>query len=420
MKELGHNTPYKIINMANDYRISDCLVTFLQEKHSSFISELLSRKLQLVEFKKLLNNQNIEKEFKQWMEIKSGNKAIVELLPDNDVMQIADDNLEVDIKYDAKELDVDKLSLIKEAVQDAIGHFKEKFGIYTPEYIPKKINVFTFNTKDNYGRYLKELNIDAKDNLGLTHQGCGSEINVYFYLQNQFSDSCKTLRHEIGHALTIINSYWGAGDALSESMHEGIANYIAGLKDNKHINDHGDIEALSVIQKRALEPYEIFRNNYQGEHYYSEAEQVIKFLEDKHPDLLDNLLKNLASRYVNKNQGKKLVDDFMKTLKDFDSEFKEWVDIQINNNEDDNTLTQHIGNIEGKVEQDFSEVQSDKSIIGLIVNEAKNAWSWVTSSISGWFSPIEGKGSEEKQYDSTEALQHNFTEEKVLDNHDLI
>lgn len=135
----------------------------------------------------------------------------------------------------------------------------------------------------------------------------------------------------MGHALTIINSYWGTGGVLQTAMHEGIANYVAGLEDGRHVNDHEDIHALSIIKSQSLKPDEILRNNSKGSHYYNEAEQVIKFLEDKHPEVLDNLLKSLSTHGASRAQGNGFVDDFFTQLKSYVQEFKDWVDNQLNN-----------------------------------------------------------------------------------------
>jgi hypothetical protein len=337
MQESGHDTPYEIATMANDYRMADCLVTFLQETHPKFIKQLLTAissggKQAISKFTELLNDSGIEREFKQWMEVKSGNKVAAELTPDNEVIAFGEHKIQIHLKYDNEELSQDKFSSIKGAIHDAIEDFHSAFGINNSQpwhNIPNKVNVFVFNTKSDYEDYLKELGVYDEGHSGLTRQGRGSEVHVYFYLQDQFGDSCKTLKHELGHALTMINSYYGTGNVLPLAMHEGVANYVAGLEDGEHVNDHGDIAALSSIQSKSLKPDEILRDNYQGTHYYSEAEQVIKFLEHKHPDMLDNLLKSLSMHGTNRSQGNKSVEDFLTTLRGYDQEFKGWVADQI-------------------------------------------------------------------------------------------
>lgn len=72
MQGPGYDTPYKIASMSNIYRMSDCLVAFLQEKHPQFIEQLLTemsfnRVQAISKFKHILNNSEVEKEFKQWM-----------------------------------------------------------------------------------------------------------------------------------------------------------------------------------------------------------------------------------------------------------------------------------------------------------------------------------------------------------------
>ncbi|MDG7057136.1 MAG: collagenase [Wolbachia endosymbiont of Penenirmus auritus] len=344
MQESGYDTPYKIASMSNDYRMSDCLVTFLQEKHPQFIKQLLTttpfgRAQAISEFKRLLDNSEIEKEFKQWMDVKSGNKIVEDLVPDSEVMTFGEHKLQINIKYDDEELTQSKLSSIKNTIESTIKDFDSAFGINNSQpwhNIPNKVNIFIFNTKSDYENYLKELRIGYQGNSGLTLQGRGSDVHVYFYLQDEFNDSCKTLKHELGHALTVINSYYGTGSVLSKAMHEGIANYMASLEDGQHVNDHGDKEALIAIRNKDLKPDEILRNNIinnKGEHYHSDAEQVIKFLEDKHPDMIDNLLKSLSTHGTNGHQGNKLVEDFLAKLKDYDQEFKQWVKVQLSGEE---------------------------------------------------------------------------------------
>ncbi|MFP3036055.1 MAG: collagenase [Wolbachia sp.] len=334
MQESGYDTPYKIASMSNNYRMSDCLVTFLQEKHPQFIKQLLTttpfgRAQAISEFKRLLDNSEIEREFKQWMDIKSGNKIVEDLIPDSEAMTFGEHKLQINIKYDNEELTQSKLSSIKNTIESTIKDFDSAFGINNSQpwhNIPNKVNIFVFNTKSDYENYLKELSIGYQGNSGLTLQGRGSDVHVYFYLQNEFNDSCKTLKHELGHALTVINSYYGTGSVFSKAMNEGIANYMASLEDGQHVNDHGDKEALIAIRNKDLKPDEIRRNNIinnKGEHYHSDAEQVIKFLEDKHPDMIDNLLKSISTHGTNKPQGNKLVEDFLAKLKDYDQEFKQ-------------------------------------------------------------------------------------------------
>lgn len=344
MQESGYNTPYKIASMTTDYRMADCLVTFLQETHPQFIKQLLAeipsgREQAISKFKQLLNNSGIEKEFKQWMDVKSGNKVAADLVPDSEVITFSEHKLQINIKYDNEELSQDKLSNIKNTIKGTIKDFDSAFGINNSQpwhNIPNKVNVFIFNTRDDYTKYLKELGVYDEGHSGLARQGRGSEIHVYFYLQDQFESSCKTLKHELGHALTMINSYYGTGNVLPLAMHEGIANYMASLEDGQHINDHGDKEALIAIKNKNLKPDEILRNNImndQGEHYHSDAEQVIKFLEDKHPDMIDNLLKNLSISGTNRSQGNKLFEDFLAELKGYDQEFKQWVKVQLSGEE---------------------------------------------------------------------------------------
>ncbi|RDD35715.1 hypothetical protein Wcon_00010 [Wolbachia endosymbiont of Cylisticus convexus] len=363
MQESGYDTPYKIASMSNDYRMLDCLVTFLQEKHPQFIKQLLTEMsfdgVQAIsKFKHILNNSEIEKEFKQWMDIKSGNKIVADLVPDNEVITYSEYKLQINIKYDNKELSQEKISDIKDTIENSIKDFDSTFGINNSQpwhNIQNKVNVSVFNTKSDYENYLKELNVNYKGNSGLTLQGRGSETHVYFYLQDQFDDACKTLKHELGHALTVINSYYGTGDILSRAMHEGVANYIASLEDGQHINDHGDKEALIAIRNKDLKPDEILRNNImndKGEHYHSDAEQVIKFLEDKHPDMIDNLLKSLSKSGTNRSQGNKLFEDFLAELKGYDQEFKQWVKAELSGlkHEHEVSSTQ-----EDKAEQPVSE-----------------------------------------------------------------
>ncbi|WCR57881.1 hypothetical protein [Wolbachia endosymbiont of Ctenocephalides felis wCfeJ] len=344
MLESGHTTPYKIASMSNDYRMADCLVTFLQEEHPQLIKQLLAEisfngVQAMSKFKYLLNNPEIEKEFKQWMDVKSGNKIAEDLVPDSEIITFNEHKLQVNIKYDNEELNQNRLSNIKDTIEDAIKDFDSAFGINNSQpwhNIPNKVNIFVFNTRSDYENYLKELSIGYQGNSGLTLQGRGSDIHVYFYLQDQFNNSCKTLKHELGHALIIINSYYGTGSVLPKAMHEGIANYVASLEDGQHVNDHGDKEALIAIRNKDLKPDEILRNNIisnKGEHYHSDAEQVIKFLEDKHPDMIDNLLKNLSTSGTNRSQGEELVERFLAKLKGYDQEFKQWVKVQLSGEE---------------------------------------------------------------------------------------
>ncbi|MGL9725401.1 MAG: hypothetical protein ACR5KV_01300 [Wolbachia sp.] len=73
---------------------------------------------------------------------------------------------------------------------------------------------------------------------------------IYVYLDDKGNVNQHTLEHEIGHAIHFANldlSY-----ILQKVMHEAIANYVAGLENGKHINDHRDKEALIAIKIKIL------------------------------------------------------------------------------------------------------------------------------------------------------------------------
>ncbi|MDN5248305.1 MAG: ankyrin repeat domain-containing protein [Wolbachia endosymbiont of Tyrophagus putrescentiae] len=362
MKKQGCITPENIINVnmdnvhTGDIAMDDIpciqaqgyLVKFLQHKYPSLISDLIrnANKFDIkAGLEKSLKSSKIEREFKEWMFEQSGEKIVADLVPNSDSMLLENYKIKVDIKYDKEKLSDDKLASIKDAIQDSVKEYDSEFNVNAPWY-DRSVSVFIFNTEKDYQDYLKTSRGDSfyEKSSGVATVERGN-FHVHLYIQDNFEDSRKTLKHEMGHALNTMNSYHGTGIDVPLAMHEGIANYIASLENSNHVNDHGDIEALAAIKKKDLKADEILRNNYKGEHYYSEAEQVIKFLEDKHPDLLDNLLKTLSTenKYdYQKNQyeytreeyklkAHKSIEDFMNQLKNYNSEFKEWVEEQISN-----------------------------------------------------------------------------------------
>ncbi|WP_410542337.1 ankyrin repeat domain-containing protein [Wolbachia endosymbiont of Tetranychus urticae] len=235
-------------------------------------------------------------------------------------------NTDITIKYN---LAADKLDTIETSIKNSIEEFKNTFNVTSDH--ERKINVYVFNNRDDYENYLTKVkkNID-KDVVGLTQltnvkKGDGADI--YVYLDSRGNLNQHILEHEIGHAMHFTNL--GLSNILPKAMHEAIANYVAGLKNNIHVNDDKDIEALYSIKTKNLKADEILSNNYRGEHYYSEAEQVIKFCEDKHPDLIDDLLKALSEQGISRSTGNRLVKDFMQNLKEYNSEFEEWIEEQI-------------------------------------------------------------------------------------------
>ncbi|WP_333023901.1 ankyrin repeat domain-containing protein [Wolbachia endosymbiont of Pentidionis agamae] len=236
------------------------------------------------------------------------------------------DGADISIKYD---LANNKLGMIEKSIKDAMQDFKSAFNTSGHH---REVNVYVFNTRDDYKAYLKKVGIDIGDGaVGYTKMidlSKGNAADVYVYLDSRGNLDQYVLEHEIGHAMHFANL--GLSYILPKAMHEAIANYTAGLENGEHVNDHEDIKALSEIHSKSLKPDEILRNDYQGEYYYSEAEQVVKFLEYKHSDLIDNLLKNLSVYgYSDRPQANKLVEDFLTTIKGYDQEFKEWVADQI-------------------------------------------------------------------------------------------
>ncbi|GFY79988.1 ankyrin repeat protein [Trichonephila inaurata madagascariensis] len=240
------------------------------------------------------------------------------------------DKTNINIKYD---LAGNKLNIIENSIKNAIQNFKGAFNTSDHDI---KINAYIFNTQNDFKEYLKKVGFDAGNGVnGYTKMidlSKGNAADVYVYLDSKGNLNQHTLEHEIGHAMHFANL--GLSYILPKAMHEAIANYVAGLENGRHINDHGDKEALAEIRNKSLKPDEILRNDYQGKHYYSEAEQVVKFLEHKHPDLIDNLLKSLSTYgYHGRPQADKLVEDFLTGLKDYAQEFKEWVKVQLSSKE---------------------------------------------------------------------------------------
>lgn len=237
------------------------------------------------------------------------------------------DNTNINIKYD---LATNKLDTIEKSIKDAVRDFKGAFNTSDHDI---RINAYVFNTQNEFKEYLKKVGFDAGEGVnGYTRMidlNKGNAADVYVYLDSKGNLNQHTLEHEIGHAMHFANL--GLSYILPKAMHEAIANYVAGLQNGKHINDHGDKEALIAIKNKNLKLDEILRNDYQGNHYYSEAEQVVKFLEHKHPDLIDNLLKSLSTykRYHDRDEGKKLVEDFLTELKGYTQEFKQWVKAEL-------------------------------------------------------------------------------------------
>ena len=348
--EIQNQTPYDIINMdKSSYQASDCLVKFLQDKYPSLISKLISDSSKIdikSELKKNLKNPEVEEEFKDWMLEQSGEKMVENLVPDSDSMLFENYKIKVDIKYDGKKLSDKELENIKNAIEDSVKEYDSAFDVNTPFFnANRNLSVFVFNTEQDYQNYLKTSKGESfyMGSSGVTTVE-RHDFHVHFYLQNDFANSYKTLKHEMGHALNIMNSYHATGVDVPLAMHEGIANYIAGLEKSKHVNDHGDIEALLAIKTSNLKADEILNDNYRGKHYYSEAEQVIKFLENKHPNLIDGLLKILSTphkynhekgryeitREEFKQNARDSIEKFMEQLKGYNSEFQEWVKEQIN------------------------------------------------------------------------------------------
>ncbi|WP_374698648.1 ankyrin repeat domain-containing protein [Wolbachia endosymbiont (group B) of Limnophora tigrina] len=256
------------------------------------------------------------------------------------------DKTNINIKYD---LASNELNMVEKNIKDAVQNFKGAFNTSDHNI---KINAYIFNTQNDFQEYLKKVGFDAGNGVnGYTKMidlSKGNAADVYVYLDSKGNLNQHTLEHEIGHAMHFANL--GLSYILPKAMHEAIANYVAGLENGRHINNHGDKEALAEIRNKDLKPDEILRNDYQGKHYYSEAEQVVKFLEYEHPDLIDNLLKSLSNYgYHDRSQGDKLVEDFLTRLKGYDQEFKEWVKVQLNSKE-------HL-----KHESGISGMQEDKA-----------------------------------------------------------
>ncbi|WP_341807962.1 ankyrin repeat domain-containing protein [Wolbachia endosymbiont (group E) of Neria commutata] len=262
---------------------------------------------------------------------------------------------DINIKYD---LASNKLDMIEKSIKNAMQDFKSVFNTSDHNI---KINAYIFNTQNDFKEYLKKVGFDAGNGVnGYTKMidlSKGNAADVYVYLDSRGNLNQHVLEHEIGHAMHCANL--GLSYILPKAMHEAIANYTAGLENGEHVNDHEDIKALSAIQSKSLKPDEILRNNYQGAHYYSEAKQVVKFLEHKHPDLIDNLLKSLASYgYSDRPQANKLVEDFLITLRGYGQEFKGWVADQISS-ESSSDHQKSVGVEQMQADSSASESSSD-------------------------------------------------------------
>lgn len=243
-------------------------------------------------------------------------------------------------------LDHGRLDVIMNSIKDAVYNFKHTFNTSDHD---RKIDVYIFNNLNDYQGYLKNMgraidngvvsytamnNFDANNHADVG----GNGADVYVYLNSEGNVNQDTLEREIGHAMQLTNL--GLSYILPTAVREGMASYIAGLENGNHINDHKDINTLSKIKSKNLKADEILHDGYYGQNCYSEIEQVIKFLEDKHPGMVDKLLIDLSqfSQHVAVDQvaqqitdGYQLFNEFVENLKNYDSEFKIWVEEQIRN-----------------------------------------------------------------------------------------
>ncbi len=333
------NSKLQLYDMVKDNNVADCLVAFLQEKNPHLISNLLSKmrlnKLDINrELEKILHDVNIESGFKKWI-------AAEALFPHNESMLLTEDKINVNIKYDKQILNSDELNKIKNIIKDTIQDGNTVFNTNDLRATSGQFNIHICNTQDEFKNIVNNISVNGKtvsdDTAGITRFGNGSPLNIYFYLKNKYF--IDTLKHELGHALTIIN-FDRIAHLLPDAIHEGIAQYIAGRKNGNHANDLIDLNALSTIRDESLRPDEILNNNYKGKYYYSEAEQVIKFLEDRHPDLVDSLIRDLSRCGANFKEADEKRVEFIKTVKNYGPEFSDLVTEQTNGKDVTNTVSQ--------------------------------------------------------------------------------
>ncbi|WP_410542503.1 ankyrin repeat domain-containing protein [Wolbachia endosymbiont of Tetranychus urticae] len=328
----------------------------------------------------------------------------------------------IKIKYD---LAGDQMNIIEKSVKDAVDNFKDAFNSSERDI---KINVYVFNNHNDFKEYSKKNGSNVSDSILGYAKKIDMKVNaaeVHVYLDSQGNVDQDTLKHEIGHAMNLANL--GLVEGLPKAMHEAIANYVAGLENGKHINDYGDKEALITIKNKDLKPNEILNNNYPGNHYYSEAEQVVKFLENKYPGVIDDLLKSLSTHpvYYGKDidytifRAKNLVEDFLTKLKGYDQEFKEWVTnelksiqhkyVEVNypNEMQDQAVSQEkpvqvidkqeqaiLSNKDQPDEPIVAEIvehnhEIAQSFLSSILNGIQNLFGSIFSTVSGWFSTSE-------------------------------
>ncbi|HCE59278.1 MAG TPA: hypothetical protein DEQ74_00355, partial [Wolbachia sp.] len=303
-------------------------------------------------------------------------------LPYNDTDSHGKTN--INIKHS---LDHGRLDIIRDSIRDAVHNFKHAFNNSDNE---RKIDVYILNSFDDYQEYLKSMgktmdkgvvSYTAMNNFDSDkHAVGGNGADVYVYLDQEGNVNQSTLEHEIGHAMQLTNL--GLSYILPTAVREGMALYVAGLENGNHINDREDINALSEIKSKNLKIDEIIRDGYYSKNCYSEIEQVIKFLEDKHQGMMDKLLVDLSqfSQRVAADQvakqttrGYQLFNEFIENLKNYDSEFKGWVEEQIRNQSQLNELKDHHNTMSNSVHDQH--VQPDRSTQSNELQDDKNTMS---------------------------------------------
>ncbi|MBV0899561.1 MAG: hypothetical protein KTV77_02215 [Wolbachia endosymbiont of Fragariocoptes setiger] len=232
--------------------------------------------------------------------------------------------------------------------------------------------IYVFENRDRWASYVKKW-YKKQQIKSLAYQKWSMKVKglIYIYIDHRGNIIKDTLEHEIGHAMNFINLI-NFDHFIPQAMHEAIANYMEGRENNESSNTFMDREALLEIKDKSLVLDEILRKNLVGNYYYSEAEQVIKFLEDKHPSLIDDLFKKLSImnnsstdfKEYSQDEAGKVMTDFFNQLKSYRSEFRDWVEEEIKSQYDDQKGHQSSDRVSRNIKVDVQpEDERSESII---------------------------------------------------------
>ena len=246
--------------------------------------------------------------------------AVSKLVTGTKKLKFPNEKLEVNLKYN-KDVNDKIIERAKETITECIAHLKSLLGNdYLQNIVYNPINVFLFQSENDYQTYMRKCKLTSLDNRGVIEFGFIKSINIFLY-QPDWKNT--NLIRKFVQALLINNSIKD-GNRIPSAIQTGICQYII---DQINVNLHYDnissnLAVLHNLEFTKLSNILDFQDD-TGFRYNMELKYVFNFLLTQ-TTALTQFLKQIS----NENEDN-LVAALKTNLQALDVTFQIWIQKQV-------------------------------------------------------------------------------------------